>query len=123
MGRRVFIIEDCPEQRRLFGDLLRRKGFLVQQAERVPEDLSQVQAASCVLVDRMLPGEGPEALVRRLQAEGGRQPPLVLFSVIPMTWLQKEADGLRQQYRGPLLVADKLDLTDVVAKVSQACAA
>src|SRR5262245_45582811 len=66
----ILIIEDDPDIRRLVGDLLRREGFAVEEAENaVAMDAVLARARPDLLVlDLMLPGEDGLSICRRLRA-------------------------------------------------------
>lgn len=66
----ILIVEDDPDIRRLVGDLLRREGFAVEEAEHaVAMDAVLARTRPDLLVlDLMLPGEDGLSICRRLRA-------------------------------------------------------
>jgi DNA-binding response OmpR family regulator len=72
MGATILIVEDDPDIRQLVGELLRKEGFGVEEAE----DAAAMDAAfarispDLVVLDLMLPGEDGLSICRRIRAQG-----------------------------------------------------
>lgn len=74
-GTLVLIVEDDPETRRFYSDLLERDGFVVDQAHNGHQALEKAfkSKPGLVLMDIALPGMDGIDLCRRLRADSRTQ--------------------------------------------------
>lgn len=76
---RVLVVEDDASVRSLVTLHLTRGGFRVTEAESAEEAWPRVDHAEAIVLDRMLPGQSGDALLRWLRAEREDRPVPVLM--------------------------------------------
>jgi DNA-binding response OmpR family regulator len=76
----ILIVEDDPDIRQLVAELMRKEGFVVEQAEDAPamEAVLARTRPDLMILDLMLPGEDGLSICRRIRARDGL--PILMLS-------------------------------------------
>jgi signal transduction histidine kinase/CheY-like chemotaxis protein len=79
--RRLLVVDDQPEQSRLIADMLRSRGFLVQESQHPDEVLQQFEAfrPDLIFLDVSMPVTDGWTLCRRLR-DAGLDEPIIMVS-------------------------------------------
>jgi two-component system OmpR family response regulator len=83
LATRILVVDDDEGIRQLLTEFLERHGYAVETAAdgAAMDALLQTSAFDLAVLDVMLPGEDGLSILRRLQAEGGAMPVIMLSAV------------------------------------------
>jgi len=100
-NRRILIVEDNEELRRLYKEVLSANGFEVIEATDGQEaiDLALIQRPALVLLDLMLPRQGGLGVLRVMRSLPElKLMPVIVLTALPNPEYRAQAEGRVQGY-------------------------
>jgi DNA-binding response OmpR family regulator len=99
--KRVLLVEDDPELRRLYKEAFEHAGFDVSEAENGEEAISLVltNKPHVVILDLMLPRQGGIAALRIMRSQpGSRNVPVIILTALPNQEYRESTKDMVQGY-------------------------